>query len=249
MCCSMFVKDPQWGHDSTHIMLKAKVPLPGYAYRQAHSRADSLISGSDGDTSSVGRYLQSEPRHPPPNTDYWRHGPPPGPPGPPGHFERGPPPHPNHAWGHRPPWDWGPGQGPGPGHGPPPPPWHQPWRGPKHHGHGKGPHGPPPIYLINTGGGGGSAASVQRLDSLEHLNIANAGRMNLPHNVSCSSCSQSIFGIRWLCANCPTQPTLDLVSSRAYTHSDFPDQLVRSARNAKAWEEPQLTTPCTHGCV
>lgn len=171
----MFVKDPQRGHDSTHIMLKAKVPLPGYSFRQAQSRAESLNNGYDGDRSSVGGHLRSQPRHPPPNTDYWRHGPPPSPPG---HFDRGPPPHRNDPWAPRPPWDWGPVHGLG--HGPAPPPWHQPWRGPKHHGHGKGPHGPPPIYLINTGGTGGSAASVQRLDSLEHLDIANAGRIISP---------------------------------------------------------------------
>lgn len=53
---------------------------------------------------------------------------------------------------------------------------------------------------------------MQQLNSLESLNLVDASRMNLPHNVICSACGQYIFGRRWLCANCPTAPTVDLVS-------------------------------------
>lgn len=204
----LYIRDSESVHDPSHVMLKAKLPLPESRLIQARSRAGSLLSGYEGDQSLFGEHVRLQPHQHPPNPPYWRHGPPPP------HFNRGPPP--GGPWGPPPPgpWDWNTGAWTPrhPGHGPPPEPWHERWRGPgHHHGYGKGPRGPPPIYLINTGGAG-TGASVQRLDSLEHLNIANAGHMNLPHNVVCSSCSQHIFGIRWLCANCPTQPTTDLVS-------------------------------------
>lgn len=41
---------------------------------------------------------------------------------------------------------------------------------------------------------------------------APATMAQLPHHVKCCGCDRMITGIRWLCANCPTFPTFDLVS-------------------------------------
>lgn len=220
-------------HSSSHIMLKAKLPLPESRFIQARSAAKLRMNGYEGDRPSLsGPNSPHTPRHHP-SPPYWRHGPPPG------SFDRGLPP--VGPWGLPPPpgpWGWRarPRGFRPPEHDEPPfEPWFERWRGPPHaFGHGRGPRGPPPIYLINTGGGPG--ASVQRLDSLEHLNIANAGQMNLPHDVMCSSCSQQIFGIRWLCVNCPTTPTTDLVShpdhsfGRAHLMPPAPVREVRKGR-------------------
>lgn len=193
-------------------MLKVRYPLPEANFRQAYGRANSLASGYDGDRSSTGEPSRSPGYRPYPGHGPWRRTPPPhhG-----GHHLSSAPPFYGNSWDPPPPpWHAGPGpaHGHGPGPGPPPHgPWQHHWRAPRHHGPGKGPPGPPPIYLINTGQNG-AQASVQQLNSLDALSLTDAGRLNLPHHVSCSSCSNYIFGVRWVCANCPTVPTTDLVS-------------------------------------
>lgn len=187
-------------------MLKLKFPVTRGALQSFRERSALSQFGSEDEPSSGwGR-------------DFWRrrHSDdakrwPPGPfGGPAGPWEHEPPPPP--GAGHMSHWDHR--HGPLGPHGPPGPPphlrpWHHFWRGPgpRHHGPGRK-HGPPPIYLINTSGG---SNTVQRLDALDSLSLSHTERLNLPHDVPCSSCGQPIIGVRWLCANCPTFPTFDLV--------------------------------------
>lgn len=97
-------------------------------------------------------------------------------------------------------WRWGPLPPPPPWHarGGPPPPF-RPYYAPE-----------PPMYYDDDHElvYGNEQASA----------ISNDGR-TLRHNVDCSNCRDAVVGIRWMCANCSSIPTYNLVSATVRSDS------------------------------
>ena len=207
------LQSPDGKHDPAHILLKISIPAPNEAIIQASHRARSYVDNEDHDFypgPSWGRRRSRDGRHGPkpvapvtpidfdaglsgrPNTPlYW---PPPG-----YNATNGP--------GYR----WGPHLGPGGrkhSRGCPPPGHHR-----------RGPPPPPPlpsVYLISTNGSNGTQ-SGQQITPVDLLNSRSGFGENsilLPRfhpNTICHGCNGHLLGVRWLCANCPTAPSMDLV--------------------------------------
>lgn len=108
------------------------------------------------------------------------------------------------------------------------PPYDAPPPGPAYYGHYPAPHHyprphhgplptsgpPPPVYLINAATSSlapiGQYSNGLPLQPLAHPAAIDA-LQHVRHNVVCRGCSRFIQGIRWLCAQCGTAPSYDLV--------------------------------------
>ena len=84
---------------------------------------------------------------------------------------------------------------------PPPPPWN-----------GAGPPGPPPHPPAPPLYPGAAPSTSQAISALRSRSGSTEAQRNVVHRgVACGGCRKEIVGIRWLCANCPSNPTFNLV--------------------------------------
>lgn len=176
------------GHRRDHIMLKIKVPVDDSLVSGAHNFARELThstrQGHRDDHRTPGHRLDGEYSH---GQRAWSREP----------RQYHPPPTSHWRWGQLPP------PPPGLPHfaPPPPPPWHIRGLPPPPSFPTSYYPAEPPMYYGDEAG----HSPEQRGQSVDSARP-------LRHHADCSHCGSAIMGVRWTCANCPSNPTYNLVS-------------------------------------
>ncbi|KAH8921063.1 hypothetical protein BT69DRAFT_1321047 [Atractiella rhizophila] len=211
------ISSPDGYHDQTHILLKIIVPVEPEALAEANDRARRLTEGGrDDDSASSSRRRRGG------------------------------------GWEERERWDLERRERPDfrfhdfpYGHGPPFGPPHHFWghHPPPHRRH-HGPPPPPPVYLINAGGmNNGQVSAALALEPMTFRRPGEGDSVFVHDDVLCNGCDRAIVGMRWLCANCSTDPSYNLCEDCEKSSQIIHDPLHAFLRLPRPLERPLPRLP------